>query len=96
MQPRSATTAVPGVLEPAPGDVGTVSGNAGAGPEVVVGDGAAGLSGGLHVHARDREARNTLGIELYQVVVRVGWLFKTETIIMPAVLDTVVDMLVVS
>lgn len=41
--------------------------------------------------ARDREARNTAGIELYQVVVRVGWLFKTETIIMPAVLDTVVD-----
>ncbi|NBU41129.1 MAG: MFS transporter [Planctomycetia bacterium] len=40
---------------------------------------------------RDREVRNTLGIELYQVVVRVGWLFKTETIIMPAVLDTVVD-----
>jgi MFS family permease len=40
---------------------------------------------------RKREVRNTLGIELYQVVVRVGWLFKTETIIMPAVLDTVVD-----
>ena len=40
---------------------------------------------------REREVRNTLGIELYQVVVRVGWLFKTETIIMPAVLDTVVD-----
>jgi len=41
--------------------------------------------------AGDREARNTAGLELYQVVVRVGWLFKTETIIMPAVLDTVVD-----
>ena len=40
---------------------------------------------------RKREVCNTLGIELYQVVVRVGWLFKTETIIMPAVLDTVVD-----
>ncbi|MFN9367800.1 MAG: MFS transporter [Planctomycetia bacterium] len=30
-------------------------------------------------------------IEAYQVVVRVGWIFKTETIIMPAVLDAVVD-----
>ena len=38
-----------------------------------------------------REARNTLGLEVYQVVVRVGWIFKTETIIMPAVLDAVVD-----
>jgi MFS family permease len=38
-----------------------------------------------------REARNTLWLELYQVVVRVGWIFKTETIIMPAVLDAVVD-----
>jgi len=38
-----------------------------------------------------REARNTLALELYQVIVRVGWIFKTETIIMPAVLDAVVD-----
>jgi len=38
-----------------------------------------------------REARNTLWLELYQVVVRIGWIFKTETIIMPAVLDAVVD-----
>lgn len=38
-----------------------------------------------------REARNTLWLEVYQVVVRVGWIFKTETIIMPAVLDAVVD-----
>jgi MFS family permease len=38
-----------------------------------------------------REARNALGLELYQVLVRVGWIFKTETIIMPAVLDAVVD-----
>jgi MFS family permease len=39
----------------------------------------------------NREARNTLWLELYQVIVRVGWIFKTETIIMPAVLDAVVD-----
>ncbi|MFM7137875.1 MAG: hypothetical protein ACKO1M_12540, partial [Planctomycetota bacterium] len=38
-----------------------------------------------------REARNTLGIEAYQVLVRIGWIFKTETIIMPAVLDALVD-----
>ena len=37
------------------------------------------------------EARNTLWLECYQIVVRVGWIFKTETIIMPAVLDAVVD-----
>jgi MFS family permease len=38
-----------------------------------------------------REARNTFWIECYQVAVRVGWIFKTETIIMPAVLDAIVD-----
>jgi MFS family permease len=38
-----------------------------------------------------REGRNTFWLECYQVVVRVGWIFKTETIIMPAVLDAVVD-----
>jgi len=41
--------------------------------------------------AAGREARNTAWIEIYQVIVRVGWIFKTETIIMPAVLDAVVD-----
>ncbi|MFM8434287.1 MAG: MFS transporter [Planctomycetia bacterium] len=38
-----------------------------------------------------REARNTFWLESYQVLMRVGWIFKTETIIMPAVLDAVVD-----
>lgn len=41
--------------------------------------------------AAAREARNTFWIECYQIAVRVGWIFKTETIIMPAVLDAVVD-----
>ena len=41
--------------------------------------------------AANREGRNTACLELYQVIVRVGWIFKTETIIMPAVLDAVVD-----
>jgi hypothetical protein len=38
-----------------------------------------------------REAHNTLRIEAYQVLIRIGWIFKTETIIMPAVLDALVD-----
>ena len=38
-----------------------------------------------------REARNTFWLECHQIVLRVGWIFKTETIIMPAVLDAVVD-----
>jgi len=41
--------------------------------------------------AAHRERRNTACLELYQVIVRAGWIFKTETIIMPAVLDAVVD-----
>ena len=41
--------------------------------------------------ATRREAHNTFWLECYQVVVRVGWIFKTETIIMPAILDAVVD-----
>jgi predicted MFS family arabinose efflux permease len=51
-----------------------------------VGNGQESVDGG-----RDREARNTAWLEAYQVVVRIGWIFKTETIIMPAVLDAVVD-----
>ncbi|MEI6037463.1 MAG: hypothetical protein WCQ91_06025, partial [Planctomycetota bacterium] len=39
----------------------------------------------------NREVRNTACLELYQIILRVGWIFKTETIIMPAVLDAVVD-----
>ncbi len=38
-----------------------------------------------------RQARNTFWLECYQVIVRVGWIFKTETIIMPAILDAIVD-----
>jgi MFS family permease len=38
-----------------------------------------------------RAAWNTLALEIQQVIVRIGWIFKTETIIMPAVLDAVVD-----
>jgi len=62
------------------------------------------MPGGMHDRRRERppsadgeaeaarrEARNTLWLELHQVIVRVGWIFKTETIIMPAVLDAVVD-----
>jgi hypothetical protein len=38
-----------------------------------------------------REARNMLAIAAYQIAVRIGWIFKTETIIMPAVLDAVAE-----
>ena len=42
-------------------------------------------------NAAGRQTRTTFWLETYQVIVRVGWIFKTETIIMPAVLDAVVD-----
>lgn len=35
------------------------------------------------------ERRNFLLMALYQVVMRTGWIFKTESVVMPAVLDTV-------
>ncbi|MCA9270179.1 MAG: MFS transporter, partial [Planctomycetales bacterium] len=39
--------------------------------------------------AAQHEGRNFLAIALYQIVIRVGWIFKTESIVMPAVLDTI-------
>jgi hypothetical protein len=41
--------------------------------------------------ASTRQRWNILAIAAYQVTLRVGWIFKTETIIMPAVLDAVTD-----
>ena len=38
-----------------------------------------------------RESRNIACLVAYQVVARVGWIFKTETVIMPAVLDACID-----
>jgi len=38
-----------------------------------------------------QEPRNIACLVTYQVVARVGWIFKTETVIMPAVLDACVD-----
>lgn len=37
------------------------------------------------------EPRNIACLVTYQVVSRIGWIFKTETVIMPAVLDACVD-----
>ena len=37
------------------------------------------------------EPRNLACLVAYQVVSRIGWIFKTETVIMPAVLDACVD-----
>jgi len=39
--------------------------------------------------AARREGRNFLVIALFQIILRTGWIFKTESIIMPAVLDTI-------
>jgi hypothetical protein len=37
--------------------------------------------------AMPAEARNFIGLSVFQVLTRVGWIFKTESIIVPAVLD---------
>ena len=39
--------------------------------------------------AAQSEGRNFLVIALFQIIMRTGWIFKTESIIMPAVLDTI-------
>jgi len=38
--------------------------------------------------ADEHESRNFFVFVIYQVVMRTGWIFKTESIVMPAVLDT--------
>jgi hypothetical protein len=42
-------------------------------------------------HPPQQIRRNLLVLAAYQVTARVGWIFKTETIIMPAILDAVAD-----
>lgn len=37
------------------------------------------------------EIRNMFCFVIYQVLIRIGWIFKTETVIMPAILDAVAD-----
>ena len=39
--------------------------------------------------AQTHEGRNFVVLALYQVIMRTGWIFKTESIVMPAVLDTI-------
>jgi len=41
--------------------------------------------------AASREVRNIVRLEIYQILARMGWILKTETVIMPAVLDALVD-----
>ncbi len=43
----------------------------------------------LNDEARERQPRNFFVLALYHVVMRMGWIFKTESIIMPAVLDSI-------
>ncbi len=40
-----------------------------------------------HPDIEPRERRNLLLLALHQIVFRIGWIFKTESVIMPAVLD---------
>ena len=41
------------------------------------------------IDVRAHESRNLLALAGYQIVVRIGWIFKTESIIMPAFLDLI-------
>jgi len=50
-----------------------------------------GDEGGQRGDSPERVPKNMFWLECYQVLVRIGWIFKTETIIMPAVLDAVAD-----
>ena len=43
-----------------------------------------------HTEVAACEPRNIACLVAYQVVARIGWIFKTETVIMPAVLDACV------
>ena len=36
-----------------------------------------------------REPRNLAVLAVHQIILRVGWIFKTESVIMPAFLDTI-------
>jgi len=42
-----------------------------------------------HPAIESREPRNLLLLAIHQIVLRVGWIFKTESVIMPAFLDQV-------
>src|SRR5688572_13259138 len=44
-------------------------------------------AGELHPAAAEFEGRNFVMLALYLITMRTGWIFKTESIIMPAVLD---------
>lgn len=39
--------------------------------------------------AESHERRNFVTLAVYQIVMRIGWIFKTESVVMPAVLDTI-------
>jgi len=42
-----------------------------------------------HPEIEPRETRNLVMLAVHQVVFRIGWIFKTESVIMPALLDAV-------
>lgn len=43
----------------------------------------------LSPEAAPFETRNFFVIALYQIIIRTGWIFKTESIVMPAILDVI-------
>lgn len=50
---------------------------------------AASSAKGRRAEIAETEPRNFLVLALYQIVMRTGWVFKTESIVMPAVLDMI-------
>jgi MFS family permease len=47
------------------------------------------LSPSADAHPPSRVEHNFLVLVAYQIILRVGWIFKTESIVMPAVLDSI-------
>lgn len=45
----------------------------------------------LESQLAEHEPRNVLVVGLYDIIIRIGWIFKTESVIMPAFLDQVAD-----
>jgi hypothetical protein len=73
--------------EPSPADPAPASSPVSAADETIVP-----IAGGVYelsAEAARDESRNFLVIALYQIIVRTGWIFKTESIVMPAVLDVI-------
>jgi MFS family permease len=47
------------------------------------------MVGGIREDCRQHAKANFFGITFYQILLRIGWIFKTESVIMPAFLDLI-------